>query len=89
MGARRFVLGLSCAPSVPDIMRRLLIQVAQAHGVSVQLITGRGRVAHVVEARREFCKLAHRAGYSLPAIARAINRDHTTVLHFVRRNTPA
>jgi chromosomal replication initiation ATPase DnaA len=70
-------------------MRKLLIQVSQAHGVSVHIITGRGRVAHAVEARREFCKLAQKAGYSLPAIARAINRDHTTVLHFVRSCPPA
>ncbi|MBX3751922.1 MAG: hypothetical protein KF897_17725, partial [Opitutaceae bacterium] len=48
---------------------------------------GASRTRHVVEARFEAIRLvrAARPDLSLPAIGRLFNRDHTTILHALKR----
>jgi chromosomal replication initiation ATPase DnaA len=81
MSSRRFILGLICPPRVPDELRALLVAIANLHGITAQAMRGRGRKPYLVDARRDFCRAASSRGYTTPAIARAIDRDHTTVLH--------
>jgi chromosomal replication initiation ATPase DnaA len=61
--------------------------VATRHGVSVADIKGATRVFHIVAARQEAMALVYklRPDLSLPAIGRIFDRDHTTVLHAVRK----
>lgn len=68
---------------VIDIIR----VVATRHGVSVADIKGATRVFHIVAARQEAMVLVYklRPDLSLPAIGRIFDRDHTTVLHAVRK----
>lgn len=65
--------------------------VAYDFGVSEAALRGPGRMRFLVLARREFCLRATVLGYSSTEIGRAINRDHTTVLHLLDRlgRTPA
>jgi DNA-binding NarL/FixJ family response regulator len=53
--------------------------------VPLEDVVGRAGERLIVEARREFVKRARRElNVSYPVIGRAINRDHTTVLHLYR-----
>lgn len=57
-------------------------------GVTRQQLLGEGRTGAVLQARQAAMTLAHRLlGYSLPRIGRLVGRDHTTVLHGIRRMT--
>ena len=57
-------------------------------GVTRQQLLGEGRTGDVLQARQAAVTLAHRLlGYSLPRIGRLVGRDHTTVLHAIRRMT--
>lgn len=68
---------------VIDIIR----VVATKHGVSVTDIKSQTRTLHIVEARHEAMALVYRLrpDLSLPAIGRIFNRDHTSILHAVRK----
>jgi chromosomal replication initiation ATPase DnaA len=66
---------------------QVLAQVADATGVSADLICGPSRRAQIVRARHMFCLVAQRAGFSLADIGRAIDRDHGTVAHAIRAET--
>jgi chromosomal replication initiation ATPase DnaA len=60
--------------------------VASEQGVSLTEIRSPGRSADLLRARQQIAVEARRvAGASLPEIGRVINRDHTTVLHCLRR----
>lgn len=48
-------------------------------------IFGMGRHRSVAEARQIAIWLLRRRGYSLPQIGAAMARDHTTVLHAIRK----
>ena len=58
-------------------------EIADQFSVTPQAMRGRGRKPYLVDARRDFCRAASSRGYTTPAIARAIDRDHTTVLHYL------
>jgi len=47
------------------------------------LILAKGRLAHVVAARKLVCKKLRAEGWSYPAIARALNRSHKSIWEFV------
>lgn len=71
---------------VLDVLRQIKEDVCERHGISLAGLEGPRRSAKYAAARGEFCRLAYSfEGISLPAIGRAINRDHTTVLHHVRK----
>lgn len=60
-------------------------EVSAATGIPARLFYGVDRRAHVVAARHLVFYAAHRAGISLSAIGRALNRDHTTVRYGVAK----
>lgn len=56
-----------------------------ATGIPVSSVLGRSRTAPVSRARQMAAWLARECTVaSLPAIGRALNRDHTSILHSVR-----
>lgn len=59
--------------------------VADRHGIPVKDVIGKSRSRPVISARFELMyRLRVDHGLSFPAIARRLNRDHTSVLHAVR-----
>lgn len=67
--------------------RHIIMEVAIAHGVSYEDILGRSRARHLVAARHEaiYEVRKRRPHLSLPQIGRIFKRDHTTILHALRR----
>lgn len=62
----------------------ILKLTAEAFGVTVEQIKSADRHRDIVQARQAFCDLARRqTGASFQAIARKINRDHSTVIHAI------
>ncbi len=65
-------------------LRRILIQVAEKHGLSVTDITGPSRKHRVLPARWEyFYRATAETGKPTTEIARAVHRDHSCVGHAV------
>jgi chromosomal replication initiator protein len=63
-------------------LAQLLCRVALERGVSVDDMKSNTRVKAVTDARREFFYRARKdTGHSSPAIGRACNKDHSTVLY--------
>lgn len=58
---------------------------ARDAGVPRAMITGEGRDARVVAARWRWMAAAYAEGWGSPAIGRAFGKDHTSVLHALRR----
>lgn len=68
-------------------MRELAEQVARDNLISVAALRGQSRHRQVVWPRQEFMWRAyHEARKSLCQIGAFLGRDHTTVLHGVRRH---
>lgn len=79
------VEGVADRPMWPST-RRIIDQVAAHYSVSKVQLLGSARAAHIALARHmamHLCRELH--GHSLPRIGSAFNRDHTSVLHAVRR----
>lgn len=79
------VEGVADRPMWPSI-RRIIDQVAAHYSVSKVHLLGSARAAHIALARHmamHLCRELH--GHSLLRIGSAFNRDHTSVLHAVRR----
>lgn len=60
--------------------------VALECGLDVDDLIGPSRAAEIVRARQKAMWLCHRAGKKKTTIGRFFNRDHTTVLHGIRRH---
>ena len=68
-------------------MRRIVQQVAERHRVSVQHVLGQSRERRHSRARAEAMFLIRQTGrFSYPQIGRFFSRDHTSVIHAVRRH---
>jgi len=69
----------------PQMTRPTLAEIRRAaalvHGIPESEINAKRRTAHLVDARQDAWIASRDAGYSLPQIAAAWGRDHTTVLH--------
>jgi chromosomal replication initiation ATPase DnaA len=52
-------------------------------GVDLKLIKSKNRSRDIVRVRREYSIHAHDKGYTLKEIGRSINRDHTTIIHYL------
>lgn len=79
---RLFALHTTKSPNFETIV----LKVAAAFDVKSKELLGPSRLRTVVLARQVAMYLAHEvAGFSLPSIGRALDRDHTTVLHSVRK----
>ena len=76
-----------CDPAPRLTIRRIIAVVARFHGISVNDLKSDRRTANVVRPRQVAMYLAKQLTLgSLPAIGRLLgDRDHTTVLHAVRR----
>jgi hypothetical protein len=61
-----------------DVVRNIVEMVT---GVS---ILAKNRKRFVVEARMIYSTLLREAGYSLPFIAETLDKDHTTIIHYVQ-----
>ncbi len=70
-------------PSVAEIIKA----TAMRHRITVGALLGRGRTRPVVAARHEAITLAHaaRPDFSMPALGRIFRRDHTAILHALRK----
>jgi chromosomal replication initiation ATPase DnaA len=68
-------------------MAQIAQAVSLAHGITVADLRGPSRLKPVSEARQEFMALAMGEGrFSSPQVGRWLNRDHSTVLHGVKRH---
>lgn len=77
------------ASTLPVSDTRLVTSiVSRMTGVSVEAMRGPRRMANISKARHVACYVAHKVkGRSLPRVGQYLNRDHTTVLHGVKRIT--
>lgn len=70
----------------PPSWRFLLALSALKHGVLQREVLGRSRQVHIVAARYEAMALTYQhTQASMPKVGRHFNRDHTTVLHGLRK----
>jgi len=67
-------------------MRSITADVAKRHGLTVEDLRGPERRQAAVRARHEAMAIIRAQGrFSLPQIGKFFNRDHTTVIHALRR----
>lgn len=72
---------------IQPIMPRIAREVAEEYGVTVENLRGPVKTNMLVEARWEaFSRIRAVGRFSLPQIGAFFNRDHTTVLHGLRRH---
>lgn len=68
-----------------EAAREIAVEVAARLRLTLDDIRSPRRTQDLLAARRLIAALARQAGASLPEIGRVINRDHSTVLHGLRR----
>ena len=66
-------------------IRAIIRDASVLTGIPVPDIIGHKRTKEFVRVRQAVMWEARRQGYSLPQIGRALNRDHTTVIHGLRQ----
>ncbi len=66
-------------------LRGIKLQVCRKHGITVEEFDGAQRGRKIVAIRLEAIRLAKATGASSPAIGKAYNRDHSTILHALRK----
>lgn len=65
----------------------IIREIAMQHGVTVEAIMGRSRDHKDTRARRAaYAAVKYRRGLSHPAVGRIFGRDHSTILHGIRKN---
>ena len=69
-------------------IQSIIAEVALAHGVTVAEILARGGAAPLVKARHQaIIEVAiRRPAFSLSQIGRCFSRDHTTILHVLKKH---
>lgn len=65
--------------------RKLADIAAAGIGCTSEQIFGYRRNKPLVDARKWISREMRAAGYSYPQIAHALNRDHTTILYYLRK----
>ena len=70
--------------NIPRSLASLVCTVAERHGITMAAMRGDSRAHRFVVARRELAQEATAAGFGSPTIGRALNRDHSTVLHHLK-----
>lgn len=78
------ILRIMQAHEHPVSMRRIAIDVAMKHQITIEELTGPKRHHRQAHPRQEAMFRMKRSGYSHSAIGRFFGRDHTTVMHGVR-----
>lgn len=75
--------------TVTKTMRQKLFeeidQICEEHGIERHEFMGKERHRRFSMARADFCVRMHLRGWSYMKIGRLIGRDHTTVLHHVKK----
>lgn len=65
---------------------RILRDVCEAHGVTLEDFMGIRKLRSLVQARMEFSYIMNKKhGWSYSKIGQFVQRDHTTILHQIRR----
>jgi hypothetical protein len=62
---------------------QIIADVLRHHGITRDDLFSRWRNADLVEARADAARRLRAAGFTLKAIARALRRDHTTVMYYI------
>ena len=80
--------------ATPDGQPKTLIQdtiyaVCAKHKVTKEKLLSRFRYRNLVAARKEVSEILEEAGYTYSDIGRALNKDHTSVLHYLGRTSKA
>ena len=65
--------------------RQILERVARLHDVSIEDITGPSRLRHICMARWDAMRQMRDRKLTTTRIGELLNRDHTTVMHGLRR----
>ena len=66
-------------------MREIVAQVSRETGVAVADIMGDSRNRNIASARQRAMFIGHERGLSTSQIGAYLSRDHTSVLHGIRR----
>ena len=75
---------LSVHANVPLALAQLVAMHADRLGYTLGTIRNDRRQRQLVRARWQIIALARNEGFSLPVIGRAMNRDHTSIIHALR-----
>lgn len=65
--------------------REIIDRIAKLHDVEPVEVLGPSRLPELCEARRAIMRELRARGWSTPRIGRLLNRDHSTVVHGLRR----
>lgn len=69
----------------PGKMADICADVGDETGITTAEMRGKSREKHITVARHYAMWRARDAGFSYPEIGRFFNRDHSTVMHAIRR----
>lgn len=88
IGPRRPLFSEVVVPlTSPIIARTIVQQVADKFGLTVEQLVSDSRRQHLVFARQElYWRLHMETTWSIARIGRFLDRDHTTVLHGIRKH---
>jgi hypothetical protein len=70
--------------NVPLPLAEYVVAVAEFKNIRVSELRSDSREMELVRTRAIIAKRARENGYTLQAIGRALNRDHTTIIHAIR-----
>lgn len=86
MNRARDIIRVSSEITPRDLRRQVIRNAAARHGLSVAALIGPSRQSEIVAARWEAMRAIHEQfGDNAAAIGRLFNRDHSTVLHALRK----
>lgn len=68
-----------------DLINQALTAIARKHGITLEKLKSKSRLAACVEARRDAYRMLHAAPYnwSTPRIGAYFGRDHSTVVYAI------
>ena len=75
---------ISAWANVPHGLAELVVMRASQRGLRLRSLRSQLRHPDLVAARHAIAKEARRLEYSYPVIGRALNRDHTSIMHLLR-----
>jgi chromosomal replication initiation ATPase DnaA len=70
--------------NVPHDLAELVVMGANRIGSSLKWFRSDRRFEELVAGRAWVAREARQRGHSFPAIGRALNRDHSSIIHLVR-----
>lgn len=80
------VISFQGVANMPLPLRQIMLEVCKEHNVVPIDIVGTDSRKHIVQARRVYCiRAKEETNCSYCKIARSINKDHTTVIYFVKQ----